>query len=334
MGTSFIILVILQIILIIFLAFLIYLFLKLSFSNSLENRFRDYSLTSSIDEDAPFFEKVVENIWKVIKKINKLVEKSEILKKYSKRFEKYISYNEKNQKNGLDYISIKFLISIILGIIYTISSMIRLNFDSMFLLLIMTLSFFILDFVFMIEYKNKRKRIENDLLSAIIIMNNAFKSGMNIMQAVSIVESELEGPIKEEFKKISIDIKYGLSLETVFERFYNRVRIEDVKYMTSSLSLINKTGGNIIRVFGSIEKNFYDKKKIKDEMDSLISSSKFMFKLLTIMPVILCLVIFMLNPEFFLPLIKEAVGRFIILLIIILYSLYIFVVKRIMRVDV
>ena len=198
----------------------------------------------------------------------------------------------------------------------------------------MTVSFFIIDIYFALEYKNRKKRIENDLLSAIIIMNNAFKSGMNIMQAVSIVESELEGPIKDEFKKISMDIKYGLSLETVFDRFYNRVKIEDAKYITSSLSLINKTGGNIVRVFGAIEKNFYDKKKIKDEMDSLTSSSIFMFRLLITMPILLCLVIFMLNREFFIPLFTTGLGRVIILLILLLYSLYILVIKRVMKVDV
>ena len=76
-----------------------------------------------------------------------------------------------------------------------------------------------------------------------------------------------------------MDIDYGLSLEVVFDRFYNRVKLEDIKYITSSLSLINKTGGNIVRVFGSIEKNFYDKKKIKDEMNSLTSSSIFIWRL-------------------------------------------------------
>lgn len=334
MDTSFYFLVAFQIVLIISLAFILYAFLKLILNNNLENRFKDYSLTSSIDETLPLFEKLIQYIWRLIRKFNLIVEKSELLKKYSKRFEKYISYNDLDKRSGADYISIKFLISFLLGLIYIISSLLRFNFDGMFLLLIMLLSFFVLDIVFMLEYKNRRKKIEDDLLNAIIIMNNAFKSGMNIMQAVSIVENELVGPIQDEFRKISMDIKYGLSLETVFERFYNRVKIEDVKYITSSLSLINKTGGNIIRVFGSIEKNFYDKKKIKDEMNSLTSSSVFMFRLLVIMPLILCLVIFMLNPEFFLPLITEGLGRIIILLIIVLYSLYIFVVKRIMKVDV
>ncbi len=334
MGASFVWLLIVQIGLIFIIALLLYIFMKQSFYANLENRFADYSLTSSKDEDIPFFERIYQYIWKLIKKLSVLISKSEVLKKYGKVFEKYISYEEKDKKSGLDYISIKFLISLILGIIYIISSVIRFNFNSMFLLLIMIVSFFIIDVYFSLEYKTKRKRIENDLLSAIIIMNNAFKSGMNIMQAVSIVESELEGPIKDEFKKISMDIKYGLSLETVFDRFYNRVKIEDAKYITSSLSLINKTGGNIVRVFGAIEKNFYDKKKIKDEMDSLTSSSIFMFRLLIIMPMLLCLVIFMLNKQFFIPLFTTGLGRLIILLILLLYSLYILVVKRVMKVEV
>lgn len=334
MEASFVWLLILQIGLILIAALFIYVFLKQSFYTNLENRFSNYSLTSFQDEEDPIFEKVYQYISKCIKKLSKLLSKSEVLKKYGKRFEKYISYEEKNKKTGMDYISIKFLISFILGIIYIISSIIRFNFNYMFLLLIIVSSFFIIDIYFAIEYKNRRKRIENDLLSAIIIMNNAFKSGMNIMQAVSIVESELEGPIKDEFKKISMDIKYGLSLETVFDRFYNRVKIEDVKYITSSLSLINKTGGNIVRVFGAIEKNFYDKKKIKDEMDSLTSSSIFMFRLLVTMPILLILVIFMLNKEFFIPLFTTSIGRIIIVLILLLYSLYILVVKKVMKVDV
>ena len=334
MSASFIWLLILQIGLILIVALLLYVYLKQSNSISLESRFSNYSLTSTKDEEVPFFERIYQYIWKLIKRLSSLISKSEVLKNYGKSFEKYISYEEKDKKSGLDYISIKFLISFILGIIYVISSMLRFNFNYMFLILIMFISFFIIDIYFSLEYKNRRKRIENDLLSAIIIMNNSFKSCMNIMQAVSIVESELEGPIKDEFKKISMDIKYGLSLETVFDRFYNRVKIEDAKYITSSLSLINKTGCNIVRVFGAIEKNFYDKKKIKDEMDSLTSSSIFMFRLLITMPILLCLVIFMLNREFFIPLFTTGLGRIIILLILLLYSLYILVVKRVMKVDV
>lgn len=333
MDTSFILLVIAQILLMILLYTFIYMFLLNKLSIDYEKRFSSYSLTSMKDEKISLFERLYNLLWNIIKKISNILNKSELLKKYSKKFNKYISYNELNNRTGMDFISIKFIISLVIGLLYIISTLIRFNFDYMLLIILMIISFFSVDIYYTFSYKNRRKRIENDLLSAIIIMNNAFVSGMNIMQAVNIVESELSGDIKEEFRKINIDIKYGLSLETVFERFYNRVKIEDIKYISSSLSLINKTGGNIVRVFSSIERNFYDKKKIKDEMNSLISSSIFMFRLLLIMPIILCLIIFTVNPSFFLPLITTAIGRIIILAILVLYILYIIVVRKIMKVN-
>lgn len=331
---NLLVLFILQVILIVLLLVFLYTLFKESRVLEIEDRLANFSIPNVDEQSIPMFEKMFKSLWKVIRKLDKLWEKSDIFNRYSKRFEKYINYKELDYKSGYDYLSVKFLVSLLFALIYIISGITQNNFNSYILLLVFIISYFIIDIYLIFDYKKRRKQIEHDLLNAIIIMNNAFKSGMNIMQAVEIVKEELTGPIQDEFKKISMDIDYGLSLEVVFDRFYNRVKLEDIKYITSSLSLINKTGGNIVRVFGSIEKNFYDKKKIKDEMDSLTSSSKFMFKLLIIMPVILCLVIFMLNPEFFTPLLTNSLGRLIILIIILLFSVYVLIVKRIMRVEV
>jgi len=331
---NLVLLFILQLILIILLLIFLYGLFKESRVIDIEKRLSTYSIPSVDEQSIPMFEKLFKSIWKLIRKLDKLWEKSDLLNRYSKRFEKYINYKELDYKSGYDYLSVKFLVSLLFALIYIISGITQNNFNSYVLLLVIIVSYFIIDIYLMIDYKKRKKQIEHDLLNAIIIMNNAFKSGMNIMQAVEIVKEELSGPIQDEFKKISMDIDYGLSLKVVFDRFYKRVKIEDIKYITSSLSLINKTGGNIVRVFGSIEKNFYDKKKIKDEMDSLTSSSKFMFKLLIIMPIILCIIIFMLNPEFFTPLLTTSLGKIISLVIILLFSIYVLIVKRIMRVEV
>ena len=333
MTFNSILLIIILTILSIILFYLVLFLLKEYKRSFLIKRFEDFSLQSK-DKETPFFDNLYISFWKLIKKINKYLEKSVFIKNYSKRFEKYIKYDNNEFKTGYDYISIKFIISLIFGLLYIITSLLKNNFNLSLLIIILFLSFFILDIYYSFEYKRRIKKIENDLLSAIIIMNNAFKSGMNIIQAVDIVIMELEGPIKDEFKKISMDIQYGLSLEIVFERFYNRVKLDSVKYITSSLSLINKTGGNIVKIFSAIEKNFYDKKKLTDELNSLTASSIFMFRLLVFMPIILFILLLTLNKEYFMPLIATNLGRIVMLVIILLYIIYIFIIKRIMKVDV
>ena len=333
MDKSLMFVILIQIILICLFVYMLYIYITSKYTLKLEKRFHDYTVTSKKNNYTPFFEKLFNKIYNLVYKLSNILEKSEYIKKISVRYNKYLSKNDKVIKNSMDFISIKILIGISFSILYIISSIIRLNFNIMFLLVIFIFGLFITDIYYKINYKLKRKKIEEDLLSAIIIMNNAFKSGMNITEAVNIVASELSGPIKDEFIKISNDIKYGLNLETVFDRFYDRVGIEDIKYISSSLSLINKTGGNIVKVFGSIEKNFYDKKKIKNEMNSLTSSSKFMFRLLVLMPIILIFIILILNNTYFLPLINTLLGRVIILIMLLLYSLYIITVKLVMKVK-
>lgn len=334
MNSNLVILAISQVVSIILIAYFVSVIIKETKLIKFQKRLDDYSLTSSKDFEEPFFDGFYKGLWKTIKLFSKFLKKSEVISKYSKKFDKYITFDEKNKKDPMDFISIKFLISISVCILYIISSFLKITFDPYLLLLIFLCSFFIYDIYLKFQYKKRRKVIENDLLSAIIIMNNAFKSGLNIMQAVDIVKNELNGPIQDEFKRISVDIKYGLTLETVFERFYNRVKIEDIKYITSSLSLINKTGGNIVRVFNAIEKNFYDKKKIKDEMNSLTSSSIFMFRMLVFMPLILVLVIYTLNPAYFAPFFTEVLGRVMLGVIILLFIVYVYVIKKVLKVNV
>ena len=125
------------------------------------------------------------------------------------------------------------------------------------------IGYYLLDIYLFFDYKRQIRLIENELLRAIIIMNNAFKAGKSTLQAVEIASLELPEPICDEFKKMYLDMKYGLSVDTVFERFAKRVNLEEAVYLSSSLTILNKTGGNIVEVFSSIERTLFDKKKIK-----------------------------------------------------------------------
>ena len=301
----------------------------------LEKRFEDFALISVHDKEKSFFDGVSEWLWKQIHKAAKILNKSAFLKKYATRYEKHIKYEDKDSISGMDYIAIKFLVGIAFVIFNILTFMFQvINMSPFSFLISFLIGFFVPDIFINIEYQKKRKRVEEDLLKAIIIMNNSFKSGRNIMQAVQIVKEELDGPISDEFKKIYLDMTYGLSIEVVFDRFYNRVKLDDAKYITSSLTLLNKTGGNIVKVFGTIERSFFDKKKLKQEMQSLTAASIFVFRTLCVLPILFILAIYILNPNYFAPMFATNLGRMILILVILLYVLYIMVIKKVLKVKI
>ena len=296
-----------------------FLFVRLYFSIKLENKLKKFTVNVSENNTISFVDRLMIFFLKIIKKISKLNSKSVILKKYSVRLSKYLIYNKSNNLKSIDYI----LMSILKGVKTDLSLFIILSF----------VSFFMIDIILIIIYKKKRNTIEAGLLQAIVIMNSAFKSGKNIWQAINIVKTSTESPIKEEFEIISKDIDYGLDLLTVFERLYNRVKVEEVKYITSSLSLLNKTGGNIVSVFNMIEKHFYDKLKIKNELNSLTSSSKMLYRILVVIPFVFIIVITMLNKDYFKVLITTKIGIIIDFFILLIYVIYIITIKKITKVE-
>lgn len=324
---------IIQTIIMIILAFIIFYLIIYNNSLKLEKRIAKYSIDSIKDDSISLFDMISNEYKKMVIRLNKVLNKSIFLKKYASKYNKYITYENDKDISSMDFVSNKFYICLFFVIIVTFARIIEGTLPSFLDIMISSLlGFFAIDIYFKFYDYIKKKQIEQDLLNAIIIMNNAFRSGRSTMQAIEIVATELKGPIKQEFKKMHLEISYGLSLDVVFERFSKRVDSEEVSYITSSLSILNKTGGNIIKVFASIEKMLFDKRKLKQEMKSLTSSANMISKILLFMPFIFVALITLLNPSYFMPLLNTTIGNVLLFVIILLYGLYAFIVNKIMKV--
>ena len=296
-------------------------------SFDLEKRITRFSISSITDKQASFFDKLYEQYDNFIEKFSKTLSKSKFLVKYSEKY-KYITNDE-----PIVIISHKFITALIAVILSFISTVLRNHsVGTVQIVIAFIVGFFVPDFSMLINNKINEKRFENDMFKAVIIMSNAFKSGRSIMQAVKIVSEELEGPVGEEFKKVYIDLTYGLELDVVFERLSKRINMEETKYMASSLVILNKTGGNVVQVFDSIEKSFFERKKLNDELKSVTTLSNFVFRILVSIPFIIFILIYLFNPTYFVPFVSNGIGRIIFLLIILLYVLYIIIVKKVIKI--
>lgn len=315
--------------------FLIVSFLRMIKASRYQKRFEKFSLISVTEEERSFSDVLAMKIKTVLQWLSSSLRKSEVLRKFSVRYEKYIAFEEKEQKTGMDYIAIKFFSAFFFFLLYLFTILIQADFGRFWGFgIALVIGFFFPDVFWMIQFQKKKKQVDDDLLKAIIIMNNAFQSGRTIMQAVEIVKNELDGPIQDEFKKIHMDMTYGLSVEVVFDRFYERVKSEDAKYIATSLTLLNRTGGNIVNVFSSIERSFFNKKKLMNEMKSLTSASVFVFRVLVVLPFLFSFVIFVMNPNYFQPFFETPFGFLLFLLILILYVFYIFLIRKVLEVKI
>lgn len=250
---------------------------------------------------------------------------------YGRVYDKYqIAFRE---TTSVHIIAKKILMSLLFLLLSILASTMRLEMLSfMEMIFALLIGYLLVDIIYFIRYRFYRDHVENDLLQAIIVMNNAFKSGHSIAQAVDLVAEELDGDIHEEFVRMSKEFSMGLSTDEVFERFAKRIEITEVTYLTSSISILNQTGGNIVKVFTSIEKTLMNKKKLRLELKALTSSARLVTYILMLLPVLFAMVITFISPDYFLPFITSTVGWLSLVVILLVYVLYICIIKKIMKV--
>lgn len=318
--------------LIISMIFLIYI-IRYNRSLKFEKRLSKYSVKSIKDKNKTLLDGLKKFSDKILKKIASVLNKSVFVKKHGKRYQKFVITFGRENDTTANFIAQKVLMSIIFLLVSIVSKAIRSQVIYGYEMIVpLFFGYYFLDIIYGYRYKAYRKKVENDFLQAIIIMNNAFKSGRSITQAVELVSTELNGPIAEEFKKMALEISFGLDIEIVFRRLSDRLKLEEAVYLTSSLSITNKTGGNITKVFDSIEKNLFNRRKLKIELKSLTGSSKIIMYVLIMVPVFFVGIISLINPNYFSPLFASPIGLILIFLMVIIYVAYIVIVRKIINI--
>ncbi len=298
----------------------------------LDKRLDAFTIDTTRVDTTSVFDRLFDFYHKLIDKIIKLFKGSVFVSKYAKKFDKYVPVNVLHN-SGMEIFAGKILLSFTFVFIAIVQAAIRFKMITIYeIVLPLIIGFFVFDIIYFIKYKMFRGRLENDFLSAIIIMNNAFKSGRSISQAIDLVGNEMDGKIGREFRKMSLELSYGLGIDVIFKRFAERVKLEEVNYLTASLTILNKTGGNIVQVFGAIEKTLFNKKKLRLELKSLTGSSKIIVYVLFAVPFFFVLFISVINPNYFMPFITTDLGKMLLGFMLIYYAIFIICVRKIMKV--
>ncbi len=260
----------------------------------IEKRISKYSLQPRRKNNS-VFDKIVLLKDSMIDSFANALSKMKIINTYAKTYEKYqIAFRE---KTGVHIIAKKMITSMLFLAVSILASAIRLEILSFIEMIIaLLLGYILVDIVYFVRYHFYRNHVENDLLQAVIVMNNAFKSGHSIPQAIELVAEELDA------------------------------------YINSSISVLNETGGNIVKVFSSIEKTLMNKKKLRLELKALTSSAKIVSYVLMLLPLLFILGISFVSPDYFLPLVTSPTGWLLLFVIMLVYLLYICIIKKIMKV--
>lgn len=315
----------LQICAIIFICFLIYLLYKFIVSVLRKRRLNSFAI--DLDKEKYLDDSL---IMKIVFVLSNILSSMVVFNGIGRIYDKYVDEDSRLRK-GMDYLSIKVWLGVILILIYLFVCF--LYRDSINIVLIITcfiLGFIIPDFYCLFNKSKKRKYVNKHMLRAIIIMNNSFKANRTVEQAINDVIEKAGSNIDYEFKKILNDVKLGLSLSEAFKRMYYRTNSKIVLKMCNALNLALKGRVNVVDIFNDMEKELLEEEKFNNDLDSIKSLNSLALGVFIILPLVFIVYVILLNKDY-INLLSNKNGAIIIVILGIIYLLYIFILKRMAR---
>lgn len=254
------------------------------------------------------------------------------------------SFDEKESsqalRNKLQNANLKLLPSEYIGILIAGYLTLVVLFYSVFGMPIMVamllpiLLLFVANYLLFYFRKNNYENRFNDQLGDICrILGNAARSGLTINQGIDIVAREVSAPAGDEFKRISNELKLGVTMEKAFRSVQKRNKSRDFNLFIATLLIQKKTGGNLALTLDTMADTFEERKVLDQVIKTMTSEEKYISFIVPALPIFLLLVMNNVIDGFIEPLFS-GFGLIILIIFIIAILLSFFLIRKITDIKV
>jgi tight adherence protein B len=155
--------------------------------------------------------------------------------------------------------------------------------------------------------QRRRKRIEEQFPVALDVFVRALRSGHPIASAIELLTQEMEDPIGSEFGLVSDAIAYGAELSDALEDMAERWDLDDMRMFVVSLSVQSETGGNLAEILQNLSEVIRARASLYMKVRALSSEGRMTGWMLTVLPVLTFVGLFLVNPRFYLDVARDPI---------------------------
>ncbi len=185
-----------------------------------------------------------------------------------------------------------------------------------------------------VMYRRRVDKFNLQMVDGLGLMSNAMKSGLSVVQALSVVVEQMPNPISQEFNLVLSENKVGVTVEEAFDNLAKRVKCEDVEMFVTSVNILKETGGNLAETFDTIVYVIRERLKVETKIQALTAQGFYQGMTLLSVPPLLGVYFSVSEPGFMDPMFESPIGWAILAGIAMLEVIAFFVIRKVITVDV
>ena len=180
----------------------------------------------------------------------------------------------------------------------------------------------------------RMKAFNGQLGDALILIANSLRTGYSFMQASDMVAQEMRPPISSEFSRAVKEMNLGVTIEYALANLGKRINSEDLDLVLTAVLIQRQVGGNLSEVLDNIARTIREREPIRGEIRTLTAQGRISGIIVSLLPVVLGLVIYLLNPEYVKLLFVHPVGKIMLGVAGLGQVIGIIVIRRIVDIEV
>ncbi len=178
-------------------------------------------------------------------------------------------------------------------------------------------------------------RMFNDQLADMLTMvANSLRAGFGLLQGLDLAAEQSQPPMSTELHHLLRDTRMGASIETALESMGQRVGSYDLDVIITAILIQRSVGSNLSEVLEKVAHTIRERARIQGEINTLTAQKKLSGLVIGLMPPAVVVMMLAVNFEYMSTLFTDPLGRFLLVVAIMLDIIGILAIKRIVSVDI
>ncbi|WP_100400291.1 type II secretion system F family protein [Bacillus sp. FJAT-44742] len=184
------------------------------------------------------------------------------------------------------------------------------------------------------KQKKRMKQFNEGLPGMITSITGSLRAGFSFPQSLQMVAEESYSPIREEVQLVLKSMQYGTTLEDALVEWKDRMPSEDLDLLVEAILIQRQVGGNLAYLLDKLVETTRERSKIEGQVKTLTAQGRLSGIIISLLPVGLGVLIYMMNPEYMGTLFIHPIGQGMLVAAVIGGVIGFFLVRKITTIEV
>ncbi|THK36268.1 type II secretion system F family protein [Ensifer sp. MPMI2T] len=182
--------------------------------------------------------------------------------------------------------------------------------------------------------KRRCKKFLEEFPNALDVMVRSIKSGLPLNDALRLIASDGQEPVKTEFRRVVESQQVGLTVPEACARMIQSTPLPEVNFFAIVIAIQAQAGGNLSEALGNLSKVLRERKKMKAKVSALSMEAKASACIIGALPFIVATLVYLTSPDYMMVLFTDPRGHLIMGASAVWMSIGIFMMRNMINFDI